>query len=310
METMAKLHGGAASKNSDDRTSGAGKNASRKSPPKFDLDNPKLPDEIAERALASGGYPYEKKLKRDEFEKELSALQIELVKLQQHALRTKERIIVLFEGRDAAGKGTCIGRFREHLNPRHARVVALPKPTETEIGQWYFQRYIVHFPTFGEIVFFDRSWYNRAGVERVMGFCTEKQVERFLHEAPILEGMIVRDGIRFFKIFLEIGREMQMERFHERRHDPMKQWKVSDIDIAAISHWDDYTRAKEDMLRATDSDSAPWTVVLANDQRRARLETIRLVLSQLNYRDKNEKAVGAPDPKLVGRGGKFFETAE
>lgn len=272
----------------------------------FDIKNPKLPAVIEDNALASGGYPYDRKLKRDDFEKQLEALQIELVKLQAHVAKHRERIVIVFEGRDAAGKGTCIGHFREHLNPRHARVVALTKPSDVERGQWYFQRYVAHLPTAGEMVLFDRSWYNRAGVERVMGFADPGQVAGFLREAPQFEGMLVRDGIRVFKIFLELGREMQLLRFHERWHDPLKRWKITDIDLAAMKKWDAYTAAKEEMLRFTHSAVAPWTVILSNDQRRARLETVRLVLDQINYEGKDAKVVGTPDRKIVGSGPDHF----
>ena len=272
----------------------------------FDLDDPKLPKVIEDGALASGAYPHDKKLKREAFEEELNLLQIELVKLQVHTIKCGERIVVVFEGRDAAGKGSCIGRFREHLNPRSARIVALTKPTDTERGQWYFQRYAAQLPTAGEIVLFDRSWYNRAGVERVMGFATPDQVADFLREAPEFEGMLVRDGIRVFKIYLDIGREMQLVRFHERRHDPLKRWKITDMDIAAMTRWDEYTQAKEEMFRFTHTAVAPWTVILANDQRRARLESIRHVLGALEYEGKDKKAIGEADAKIVGSGPEFF----
>jgi polyphosphate kinase 2 len=280
---------------------------SSKRVPAFDIDKPKLPAEIDERALPSGGYPYDKKMKREAFEEELGRLQTELVKLQVHMQKSGERAVVLFEGRDSAGKGSCINHFRQHLNPRYAQVVALTKPTETERGQWYFQRYVAHLPTSGGIALFDRSWYNRAGVERVMGFATSEQVADFLREAPAFEGMLVRDGIRLPKLYLEIGREMQLKRFHERRHDPLKQWKITDIDLAAMSRYDDYTRAKEEMFRFTNTAVAPWTVVLSNDQRRARLEAIRIVLAAMDYEGKDAKVVGKPDPKIVGSGPDFFE---
>jgi polyphosphate kinase 2 len=279
----------------------------REAAPLIDLDDPKLPKAIEEAAFGSGGYPYEKKLKRQEFEEEIGLLQIELVKLQVHLLKSGGRVVVLFEGRDAAGKGSCIGRFRQHLNPRYAAVVALTKPTETERGQWYFQRYVAHLPSAGSMALFDRSWYNRAGVERVMGFATAAQVATFLKEAPAFEGMLVRDGIRLFKIYLEIGREMQLVRFHERRHDPLKQWKITDIDLAAMARYDAYTEAKEEMLRATHMAAAPWTVILANDQRRARIEAMRLVLAGLEYGGKDAKVVGRIDPKIVGAGPGFFD---
>lgn len=276
----------------------------------FDIDDPKLPKAIDEGAFTSAGYPYEKKLKREEFEGELRVLQIELLKLQNHIQQSKDRVVIVFEGRDAAGKGSCISHMREHLNPRHAHVIALTKPTETERGQWYFQRYAKHLPTSGEIVLFDRSWYNRAGVERVMGFCTPDQLADFLREAPEFEGMIVRDGIHFIKIYLEIGRPMQLKRFHERRHDPLKRWKITDIDIAAMAKWSDYTKAKEEMLRFTHTAVAPWTVILGNDQRRAHLEAIRLLLSRMEYPEKDSSVVGMPDPKIVGCGPDFFYRPE
>ena len=271
-----------------------------------DIDNPKLPKAIEDGALGSGGYPYDKKLKREDFERDLELLQVELVKLQFHLGKSRERIVVVFEGRDAAGKGSCIGRFRAHLNPRSTRVVALTKPTETERGQWYFQRYAALMPTAGEIVLLDRSWYNRAGVEKVMGFATPDQVADFLREAPAFEGMLVRDGIPFFKIYLEIGREMQLLRFHERRHDPLKRWKITDMDLAAMKRWDEYTQAKEDMFRFTHTAVAPWTVILANDQRRARLEAIRLVLCAVDYDGKDTKVIGGTDPRITGAGPEFF----
>ena len=275
---------------------------------RFDLDNPVLPKAIEEAALGSGGYPYEKKLKRGEFDAQLHELHVELAKLQGSLRTTGERIVCLFEGRDSAGKGTCINHFVRHLNPRSARVVALTKPTETEAGQWYFQRYAAHLPPAGGMALFDRSWYNRAGVEPVMGFCTPEQHAIFLREAPEFEGMLVRDGIRLFKFYLEIGREMQLLRFHERRHDPLKQWKISDIDLAAMARFGDYSAAKEEMFRFTHTATAPWTVILANDQRRARLEAIRSVLHAVDYEGKDAKAVGKPDANIVGAGPKFFST--
>ena len=288
------------------------KQSSEKSPTAeigFDIDAPQLPARIEEAAMASGGYPYEAKLKREKYEKHLEALQIELLKLQAHVKtsgKRGERIVVVFEGRDSAGKGGCIQRFTQHLNPRYARVVALTKPTETERGQWYFQRYAAQMPTRGEIVLFDRSWYNRAGVERVMGFCTEEETATFLREAPEFEQMLVRDGIHLFKIFLQIGREMQLKRFHSRRHDPLKRWKLSDIDLAAIPKWDDYTRAQIEMFRYTHTPTTPWTVILANDQRRARLEAIKLILKSIDYPEKDAEVIGEIDSKIVGSGPDFF----
>ena len=283
-----------------------GKDAPEKLPFDFDIENPDLPKGLAKAALASGGYPYQDKLKRKVYEAELGQLQIELLKMQQHMLKSQSRLVVIFEGRDSAGKGGCILRFMQHLNPRHARVVALTKPTEAEQGQWYFQRYLTHLPTRGDIVLFDRSWYNRAGVERVMGFCNEEQVADFLREAPELESILVRDGIKFLKIYLDIGREMQLKRFHERRHDPLKHWKLTEIDLKAIRKWHDYTHAQHEMFRFTHTPTTPWTVVRANDQRRARLEAIRVVLSAIDYEGKDDAIVGKPDPQIVGAGPDFF----
>ena len=210
-----------------------------------------------------------------------------------------ERIVIVFEGRDGAGKGGTISRFTQHLNPRHARIVALSKPSDTEMGQWYFQRYAAEMPTAGEVVFFDRSWYNRAGVEPVMGFCTPAQTEHFLREAPAFEGMLARDGIRLIKLFLTIGREMQMTRLHARWHDPLKRWKLSPMDFEAIPHFDDYSRAFDAMLGRTSTEDAPWFVVRSNDKLRARLNAIRHVLRAIPYKDKDETAIGALDDKDV-----------
>jgi polyphosphate kinase 2 len=286
-----------------------GKNGIGKSgkPYVFDIDNPILPPAIEERALTSGGYPYDQEMKKKVFKEELMRLQLELLKLQTHLQETGERFVALFEGRDASGKGSCISRFLERLNPRHARSVALSKPTEVERGQWYFQRYVCHLPTAGDMVLFDRSWYNRAGVERVMGFCTPAQTETFLRDAPDFEALLVRDGMRLFKFYLVIGREMQLLRFHERRHDPFKRWKITDIDLAAIDKWDAYTRAQAEIFERTSTAEAPWIIVRANDQRRARLETIRWVLSKSDYPDKDARAVGTPDAKIIGTGPGYFQ---
>jgi polyphosphate kinase 2 len=265
-----------------------------------------LPAWIEDGAMASGGYPYDEALKRKAYKEELAGLQLELLKLETHIEKTGGRLIVLFEGRDASGKGSCISRFLERLNQRHARSVALTKPTETERGQWYFQRYVAHLPTKSDIVLFDRSWYNRAGVERVMGFCTEEQVRDFLRDAPEFEALLVRDGIKLFKFYLSIGREMQLKRFHERRHDPFKRWKITEIDLAAVDKWDAYSEAQRDIFRFTHTVAAPWTVIRANDQRRARLESIRTVLSAMTYDGKDEGAVGKTDPLIVGEGEDFF----
>jgi polyphosphate kinase 2 len=272
----------------------------------FDLDDPKLPSWIEDAALGSGGYPYREKLQRRAYEEELLDLQIELLKLQAHVIKEGMRVVAVFEGRDSAGKGGCIKRFMEHLNPRHARAVALSKPTDAERGQWYFQRYIAHMPTRGDIVLFDRSWYNRAGVERVMGYCTEDQLADFLRDSPEFESLLIRDGIRLFKFYLSIGREMQLKRFHERRHDPVKRWKLTDVDRAAMDKWDAYSAAQAEMFRFTHTPDTPWTVIRANDQRRARLESIRSVLHAIDYREKDLAIVGTPDPQIVGAGPEFF----
>jgi polyphosphate kinase 2 len=275
--------------------------------PDFDIDDPKLPEEIEARALKSNGFPYEDKLKRKDYEDQLLTLQLQLIKLQYHVEKTGERVVVLFEGRDTSGKGGCISRVLERINPRHARSVALSKPTEGERGQWYFQRYVAHLPTRGDMVLFDRSWYNRAGVERVMGFATEEEVARFLRDAPEFEALLVRDNVRFFKIYLTVGREMQLKRFHERRHDPYKQWKITEIDLAAIDKYDDYTRAETEMLRFTHTAISPWTVINANDQRRARLEVMRSILGALDYAGKDAAAIGAIDLLITTTGAAYLE---
>ncbi len=274
----------------------------------FDLDNPQLAEWVAKEAFSSGGYEYEKKLKRAKYEKTLTGLQIELVKLQAWLQQTGARIVIVFEGRDAAGKGGTINAFRSYLNPRHARTVALRKPTETERGQWYYQRYISHFPTDGEMVMFDRSWYNRAGVEPVMGFCSEEQHTKFLAETPDFEEMITREGIQLFKFWLNVGQEMQLKRFHDRRHNPLKVWKLSPIDLKSLTRWDNYTTARDQMLNATHFDHAPWTIVRSNDKRRARLNAIRTVLGAISYDDRDVGAIGEIDDRIVGSGPSFFNS--
>ena len=275
---------------------------------KFDLMSPDLPDDIKENAISSGNYPYEKRMNRKKYQRELLALQIELRKLQAHIRNNGLRVAILFEGRDAAGKGSTIKRFMQHLNPRHAHIIALSKPTETERGQWYFQRYTAHLPTAGDMSFFDRSWYNRAGVEPVMGFCTAAQTAHFLVEAPAFEKMLVRDNIHLFKYWLTIGREMQLKRFHDRQHNPLKRWKISPIDLKAIDKWDDYSKAKSNMLRQTHTIEAPWTIIRANDKRRARLNAIRHILTNIDYAEKDEEIVGATDPNILGQGPDFDQT--
>ena len=265
----------------------------------FHIDDPHLPKAIKKAALASGGYPYEEKLDWDKYLDTVGDLQRQLVLLQDHMLKSGERIAMVFEGRDAAGKGGAIKTYLQNLNPRYNIHVALPKPNDRESTQWYFQRYVDWLPAAGETALFDRSWYNRAGVEPVMGFCTPEQTEDFLDEAPRFERMLVRDGIHLFKFWLSIGREMQLKRFHNRRHDPLKQWKISDIDISALGKWDSYTDAAHRMLHQTSSEQAPWRVVLNNDKRRGRLELIRTVLKTLEYEGKNSEAVGMVDEKIV-----------
>jgi polyphosphate kinase 2, PA0141 family len=272
----------------------------------FNIDDPILPEWIDDAALGSGGYPYKKKLDEDEYEKELEKLQIELVKVQFWLQATGKRVMALFEGRDAAGKGGTIHATLSYMNPRSARVVALTKPTETEQTQWYFQRYIKHFPSGGEFVLFDRSWYNRAGVEPVMGFCTPEQYEQFLTQVPDFEKLIVKEGIHFFKFWLNIGREMQLKRFHDRRHDPLRCWKLSSMDIAALAKWGDYTDKRNRMLKETHTKSAPWTVVRANDKRRARLNVIRHILNALDYDGKDRKLVEDLDDRIIGNGPDFL----
>jgi polyphosphate kinase 2 len=266
----------------------------------FDINDPELPGWVKKNALTSGGYPYDDKKDGDAYANELETLQIELVKMQHWLQSTGRRVLILFEGRDAAGKGGTIDVFRQYLNPRQARNVALTKPTETERGQWYFQRYVAQFPTNSEIVTLDRSWYNRAGVEPVMGFCTPEQHQRFLKEVPRFEQMVINEGIHFHKFWLDLGQEMQLKRFHDRRHSPLTNWKFSPMDIAGISKWDDYTAAIDLMFDKTHSKEAPWTVVRSNDKRRARLEAIRHVLLDLPYEGRDLDKVGKPDAKIIG----------
>lgn len=267
--------------------------------PELDLENPELPKMVKREALQSGDFPYAEKLDWDDYEKELERLQIELVKLQRHALTHGTRLALVFEGRDAAGKGGSIKTYLQHLNPRHNKIVALAKPSDREAGQWYFQRYVTHLPSSGEAILFDRSWYNRAGVERVMGFATPEQSALFLIDAPRFERMVVDGGTKLFKFYLDISKLMQFKRFHKRRHSPLKVWKLSSIDLKALELFDDYTAARNDMLAATDTAHAPWTVIRGNDKRRARIAVIRTVLRQLDYEGKDEEAIGAPDPKIV-----------
>jgi polyphosphate kinase 2 len=256
------------------------------------------------------GYPYDERLQRDIYEREKRLLQIELLKLQNWVKDTGERIVILFEGRDAAGKGGTIKRFMEHLNPRGAGVVALEKPSERERTQWYFQRYVQHLPAAGEIVLFDRSWYNRAGVERVMGFVDSRDYLEFMRQAPDLERMLVRSGIRLIKLWFSVSRAEQRTRFVIRQVDPVRQWKLSPMDLASLDKWDDYTEAKEAMFFYTDTADAPWTVVKSNDKKRARLEAMRHVLNRFPYTGKDAEIVGAPDPLIVGPAATLLEQGE
>ena len=247
-------------------------------------------------------YPYETRMTREEYELEKYRLQIELLKLQYWGEDTGQRHIIVFEGRDAAGKGGTIKRFTEHLNPRTARVVALNKPSDRELGQWYFQRYIQHFPTAGEIVLFDRSWYNRAGVERVMGFATDEQYRRFMNQVPLFEKMLVDDGIHLTKFWFSVTQTEQRTRFAIRQIDPVRQWKLSPIDLESLDRWEAYTEAKEAMFLHTDTDHAPWISIRSNDKKRARLNAMRYFLSQFEYEGKDHEVVGTPDPLIVRRG--------
>jgi len=247
-----------------------------------------------------GRYPYKDKLPRDDYEKKKFALQIELLKLQNWVRDHGERIVCIFEGRDAAGKGGTIKRIMEHMNPRGARVVALEKPTEFERGQWFFQRYIENLPTTGEIVLFDRSWYNRAGVERVMGFCTPTEYLEFMRQTPELERMLVNSGIHLFKFWFSVTRKEQLKRFKSREKDPLKQWKLSPVDLASLDKWDDYTAAKENMFFYTDTADAPWTVIKSDDKKRARINCMRYILSKFPYDNKDPEVACEPDPLIVG----------
>lgn len=256
--------------------------------------------EDSSSAVLPDSYPYRSRIKRNEYEKTKKQLQIELLKVQRWVKETGQHIVLLFEGRDAAGKGGTIKRFNEHLNPRGARVVALEKPTDAERGQWYFQRYIQHLPTKGEIVFFDRSWYNRAGVEKVMGFCTQREYLEFLRETPNFERMLVNSGIILFKYWFSVSREEQLRRFIARRDDPLKQWKLSPVDIQSLDKWDDYTKAKEAMFFHTHTGDAPWTIVKSDDKKRARLNCLRHFLYHLDYPEKDLNIVYEADSLLVG----------
>lgn len=275
----------------------------------FDLDDPVLPKAIRRAALTSGGYPYAEKLERERYEAELEKLHRQLALLQAHVAKAGMRILMLFEGRDAAGKGGTIRTYLKYLNPRFSFSVALPKPNDREKTQWYFQRYVDWLPAAGETVLFDRSWYNRAGVEPVMGFCTEEEAANFLLEAPRFERMLVNDGVHVFKFWLTIGKEMQLKRFHDRRHDPLKLWKLSPIDMEALARFDAYTEARNRMLEATHSDYAPWTVIFNNDKRRGRLNVIRTVLGRLAYDGRDEAELGVIDDRIAMDGPSFLNSS-
>ncbi|WP_119306490.1 polyphosphate kinase 2 [Cohaesibacter haloalkalitolerans] len=276
----------------------------------FELDNPEFPEKLAKKAMKSGGYPYKDKLKRSTYEEELEALQVELVKAQEWVKETGERVVCLFEGRDAAGKGGCIKVLTQYTNPRNVRSVALSKPSDVERGQWYFQRYAQQLPTRGEIVLFDRSWYNRAGVEPVMGFSTPEQTEKFLVDAPRFEKMVRDSGTRLFKFWLNIGREMQWKRFHDRRHSPLKHWKLSPIDLEALDKWDAYTEARNRMLKETHQPHSPWIVIRSNDKRRARINMMRYLLNELPYPKKDQSLLEHIDPEILGFGYDFLKHEE
>ncbi len=259
------------------------------------------PDTELAPGWRDGGYPYRNLLSRRSYEKQKYRLQVELLKLQAWVKETGQRVVILFEGRDAAGKGGTIKRLMEHLNPRGARVVALEKPSEVERGQWYFQRYIAHLPTRGEIVLFDRSWYNRAGVERVMGFCSPAEYDEFMRETPEFERHLVRSGVHLVKFWFSVSRAEQRRRFKERKAHPLKQWKLSPIDLASLDKWGDYTLAKEAMFLNTDTSDAPWTVIKSDCKKRARLNSLRYLLHRMPYTSKDIAAIGPVDTLLVGR---------
>ncbi len=252
------------------------------------------------RIFRDRNYPYHEPMRGKTYENEKARLQIELLKVQRWVKKSGEKIVIVFEGRDAAGKGGTIKRFMEHLNPRGARVVALEKPDERERGQWYFQRYVAHLPTSGELVLFDRSWYNRAGVERVMDFCTEAEYLEFLRQCPLFESMLVRGGLNLFKYWFSVTQEEQARRFSKRRADPLKHWKLSPTDLASRDKWDAYTQAKQTMFAHTDTAEAPWTLIMSDDKKRARLACMRHFLGSLDYPEKDHEAVGSPDPLIAG----------
>lgn len=258
----------------------------------------------------AGDYPYSKKMGIEEYESEKYLLQTELLKAQDWIKSHSRKIILLFEGRDAAGKGGTIKRFMEHLNPRATRVIALEKPSRVELGQWYFQRYIKHFPTNGEMVLFDRSWYNRAGVERVMGFCKNSEYLEFMRQAPLLERMLVNDGFILSKYWFSVSRQEQLRRFHLRKNDPLKRWKLSEIDLQSLNKWDQYTKARKDMFFYTNTADSPWIAVKSDDKKRARINCIRHFLYHLDYPNKDIKIVFEPDSKIIGSVSNLYKNKE
>ncbi len=266
--------------------------------------------EFPARGMINPHYPYKTKMRRKNYEVRKKELQIELVKLQNWIRKTGHRLVMIFEGRDAAGKGGTIKRFTEHLNPRAARVVALEKPTMREKGQWYFQRYIDHLPTAGEIVFFDRSWYNRAGVEKVMGFCTPQEYHEFIEQVASFEKMIIDSGVTLIKFWFSVSREEQLRRFIARTHDPLKQWKLSPMDVASLGRWDEYTEAKEKMFYYTDKEFSPWIVIRSDDKKRARLNAMRYVLEQFDYENKDSQHILPIDHQIIGRAENIYEPDE
>lgn len=285
--------------------------------PKTQLPLDKVPKKVlqkvmskSEKLIISSRYPYSKKMDRDDYESQKESLQIELLKLQKWVEDAGQRVVLLFEGRDAAGKGGTIKRFMEHLNPRGARVVALAKPTGREQGEWYFQRYVKHLPTKGELVLFDRSWYNRAVVEPVMGFCSKEQHQDFLRDAATFESMLIEDGVILFKFWFSVSREEQLRRFISRESDSLKHWKLSPVDMESLAHWDDYTTAKTEMFSKTDTRVAPWTVVRSDCKKRARLNCMKFVLSNCNYTDKLSGGSYAYDPQIVGMTSVVYNSRE
>ncbi len=263
-----------------------------------------------QKIFKDANYPYPKKMRRAEYEVEKQKLQIELLKMQNWVKDTGQKILILFEGRDAAGKGGTIKRFMEHMNPRSARIVALEKPTSREAGQWYFQRYIKHLPAAGEIVMFDRSWYNRAGVERVMRFSSSADYLEFMRQTPELERMLISSGIKLYKLWFSISRNEQFRRFQERRRSPLKHWKLSPVDMASLDKWQDYTEAKEAMFFYTDTKDAPWMVIKSDCKKRARLNAMRHILNSLDYPNKDKNIATPPDPLIAGSADNIYEKGE